>query len=120
MNRLLKTAVALLCACMLPASAYAQHTTNVTVASLQIGGIGGGSPMPYGTVCATITGAQGTAISITETGWGLVPAQTQFCGTVVSGAIPGGINVPDSAHSNLAAPFNYNFVVQQLDGSGDL
>jgi hypothetical protein len=78
-----------------------------------------GMPMPYGTVCAYAVGAQGGAINISETGWGFVPAHTQFCGTLASGTVPGGIPVPDSLHSNLAAPFNYNFVIQQTDASGD-
>jgi hypothetical protein len=48
-----------------------------------------------------------------------VPARSQFCGNVVSGAISGGINVPDANHSYSAAPFNYNFVIQQTDASGN-
>jgi hypothetical protein len=95
---------------------YAQNTTNVTISSLKSGN---GLSMPYGTICAYAVGIQGGAISISETGWGLVPAHTQLCGTVVNGTVPGGINVPDSLHSNLAAPINYNITIQQTDASGD-
>ena len=40
------------------------------------------------------------------------------CASIVAGAIAGGLNVPDSQHTNLAAPIYYNFSVQLLTPAG--
>lgn len=121
MTRLIRSAAcALVClaASLFPASLEAQNTsTNVTLSSVLIGATGSTStPMPYGTVCAVAVNAQGVPVTITATGWGLVPAGRKFCGKVVNGAIAGGFSVPDSLHTNASAPIAYNLVIQQTDG----
>lgn len=116
--RVLKTAALL--ACAFAATSYAQYTTTVTASSILSGGTAsGGTPMPYGTVCMVPVDANDAPIAVSATGWGLLPAGHKLCGSIVSGAISGGLHVPDASHTNLAAPIHYDVIIQMTDSSGN-
>jgi lysophospholipase L1-like esterase len=102
MKRLLKAAAALFCAFGLP-FAHAQLTT-ITAASISMGG----TPIAAGTVTYTPVNASGIPIAF-ATGGGGLNSPTAFSGTIASGAIAAGFQVPDAC---LTTPANILYSVQ--------
>ena len=92
----------------------AQNTTNVTLAHLLAGGVA----VPHATVCAEAADGSTNPISVSSTGWGLLLKDYPLCGTVVNGAMAGGLNVPDAAHTTSAAAILYNFRIQVTNAGG--
>ena len=96
------------------ASAQTNYTTTITLAKL----LSGGSPVSSAQVCATPVDRYGNQISFSAPTWGFVLSNSPFCGTVVDGALPTGIPVPDAAHTYAAGPIFYNITIQlQISGA---
>ena len=95
----------------LPACA---QTTNITLAKLY----SGGSLVASGRVCATPADQYGSPISLTSSGYGLVLPTPAICASVVNGALPNGLPVPDAHQTNSVNPIFYNISVQVLSPTG--
>ncbi len=97
-----------------PAYAQTNYTTNITQTNL----LAGGTPVANAKVCATAVDQVGNPITFSAPSWGLILANTPFCGAVSAGAITGGINVPDANHTNNPSPIHYNITIQLLASAG--
>jgi hypothetical protein len=91
MNRLLKVAVALVCAL---GAAHAQLTT-ITASSIKMGG----KTIAAGTVTFTPVNLAGIPIAFEQGGGGLNSPDSYSC-TIVSGVITGACQIPDAALTN--------------------
>jgi lysophospholipase L1-like esterase len=108
MNRLLKAAVALVCALGFGITAHAQMTA-VTASNISMGG----AAISTGTVTFVPVDSRGTAISFATGGGGLNGPMGFSC-TITAGAITGTCEVPDAA---LTTPANILYSIQISDTS---
>lgn len=113
--RLLHRFLPFLSVTMLALSAAAQNTTTtITLQHL----IANGVAVANAKVCATPADAQGNTISVSSSGWGLVLKDHPFCASVVNGALPAGLPVPDASHTTAAAAIRYNVLIQVQNANG--
>ena len=103
-----------------PLCASAQnYTTSITLSHLLTSqNLSSQGPTPYATICAIPSDVYGTPIAVSAPTWGFIAKGTKFCGSVVSGALSSGINVPDAAHTNASTPIFYNITIQPTIAGG--